>query len=58
MARPQQISTETIIDALRARPEMTAAELADALWIGQSTAAKRLAALEAAGSVRRAPAGE
>jgi DNA-binding transcriptional ArsR family regulator len=57
MARPQQISTETIIDALAARPEVTAAELAEALGIGQSTAAKRLAALEAAGSARRTPGG-
>ena len=57
MARPQQISAETITQALAAHPEVTAAEFADALGIGQSTAAKRLAALEAAGSVRRAPGG-
>jgi DNA-binding MarR family transcriptional regulator len=57
MARPQQISTETITQALAAHPEVTAADLADALGIGQSTAAKRLAALEAAGSVRRTPGG-
>ncbi|MGD0983682.1 MAG: helix-turn-helix domain-containing protein [Acidimicrobiales bacterium] len=44
MARPQQISTETITQALAAHPEVTAADLADALGIGQSTAAKRLAA--------------
>ena len=36
---------------------MTAAELALALGIGQSTAARRLAALEVAGSARRAPGG-
>jgi DNA-binding MarR family transcriptional regulator len=57
MARPQQISTETITQALAATPEVTAADLAEALGIGQSTAAKRLAALEAAGSVRRSPGG-
>jgi hypothetical protein len=52
MARPQQISTETITQALEATPEVTAADL-----VGQSTAAKRLAALEAAGSVQRTPGG-
>jgi hypothetical protein len=57
MARPQQISTETITQALAAHPEVTAADLADVLGIGQSTAAKRLTALEAVGSVRRAPGG-
>lgn len=57
MARPQQISTETITAALAARPEVTAAELAGVLGIGQSTAAKRLAALEVAGSIRRTPGG-
>jgi DNA-binding transcriptional ArsR family regulator len=57
MARPQQISTETITQALAATPEVTAADLAEALGIGQSTAAKRLAALEAASSVRRSPGG-
>jgi DNA-binding transcriptional ArsR family regulator len=57
MARPQQISTETITQALNARPEATAADLAESLGIGQSTASKRLAALEAAGSVRRTPGG-
>jgi DNA-binding MarR family transcriptional regulator len=57
MARPQQISTETITQALAAHPEVTAADLADALAIGQSTAAKHLVALEAAGSVRRTPGG-
>jgi DNA-binding transcriptional ArsR family regulator len=57
MARPQQISIETITQALAATPEVTAADLAEALGIGQSTAAKRLAALEASGSVRRSPGG-
>jgi DNA-binding MarR family transcriptional regulator len=57
MARPQQISTATITQALAAHPEVTAADLADALAIGQSTASKRLVALEAAGSVRRTPGG-
>jgi len=57
MARPQQISTETITQALAAHPEVTAADLAESLGIGQSTAAKRLAALEAASSVRRIPGG-
>ena len=55
MARPLQITDDTILDALAARPEVTSAELAETLGIGQSTAAKRLAALEATGSVRRTP---
>ena len=57
MARPQQISTETITAALAARPEVTAAELAGVLGIGQSTTAKRLAALEVTGPIRRTPGG-
>ena len=57
MARPTQITDEAILDALAADPEVTAAELADRLGMGQSTAAKRLAALEAparSGAPRRA----
>ena len=57
MARPLQITDDEILDALAARPEVTSTDLADALGIGQSTAGKRLAALEAAGSVRRTPGG-
>ena len=57
MARPQQISDDTIIEALAADGEVTAADLADRLGIGQSTAAKRLAALEGTGSVLRQPGG-
>jgi MarR family len=57
MARPQNISDATITEVLATRPEMTAADLADQLGIGGSTAAKRLAALETAGSVRRSPGG-
>jgi hypothetical protein len=48
MARPQQISTETLAQTLAVHSEVIAADLADALGIGQSTAAKHLAALEAA----------
>jgi DNA-binding MarR family transcriptional regulator len=57
MARPQHISDDTIVKALAAAGEVTAAALADRLGIGQSTAAKRLAALEGTGSVRRQPGG-
>lgn len=57
MARPLQISDETILEALAAQPEATSTDLAETLGIGQSTAGKRLAALEAAGSVRRTPGG-
>src|ERR1700722_14001156 len=53
MARPTQITDDTIVKALGAGGEVTAAELADRLGMGQSTAAKRLAALEADGAVRR-----
>ena len=57
MARPLQITDDEILDALTARPEVTSTDLAETLGIGQSTAAKRLAALEAAGSVRRTSGG-
>ena len=57
MARPQHISDDTIIEALANEGEVTAADLADRLGIGQSTAAKRLAALEGTGSVLRQPGG-
>ena len=57
MARPVNVTDEAIVCALAARPEVTSAEVAEALGIGQSTAAKRLAALESAGSVRRSPGG-
>ena len=57
MARPQQISTETITQALAAHPEVTVADLAETLGIGQSTAAKHLSSLEAAGATRREPGG-
>ena len=57
MARPTQITDDTIVTALDAGAEVTAAELADRLGMGQSTAAKRLAALEARGAVRRTPGG-
>ena len=57
MARPTQITDETIVTALATGGEVTAAELADRLGMGQSTAAKRLATLEASGAVRRSPGG-
>jgi predicted transcriptional regulator len=57
MARPQHISDDTIITGLAAAGEVTTTDLADRLGIGQSTAAKRLAALEGTGSVLRQPGG-
>jgi DNA-binding transcriptional MocR family regulator len=57
MARPQQTSTEAILDSLAAHPEVTVADLADVLGIGRSTVAKRLDALQAAGTARREPGG-
>ena len=57
MARPPKLTDEALTAALAAHPEATAAEIAGVLGVGQSTAAKRLAALEAIGAVRRTPGG-
>ena len=57
MAATQKTSPTQILDTLAARPEVTAAEVAAALGIGQSTAAKHLAALETEGAIRREPGG-
>ncbi len=57
MGAPEQITDTDITDALTASPDITAAEVAGALGIGRSTAAKRLARLEAAGIIRRNPGG-
>ena len=57
MPTTQMVSTDQVLDALTARPGLSAADLADALGLGQSTAAKHLAALEAAGTARREPGG-
>jgi Winged helix-turn-helix DNA-binding len=57
MARPEQISNEAILKALANHPGVTAQELATTVGFGQSTAAKRLAALEGDGKVRRDPGG-
>ena len=60
MGAPEHI-TDTddtdVTDALSALPDITATEVAGALGIGRSTAAKRLARLEAAGTIRRNPGG-
>ena len=57
MARPLQITDDTIVKSLATGWEVTAGDLADRLGMGQSTAAKRLATLEASGAVRRTPGG-
>jgi hypothetical protein len=57
MARPEKLTDEALTAALAAHPEATAAEIAGVLGVGQSTAAKRLAALETAGAVHRLPGG-
>ena len=57
MATTQKVSPETILESLAAHPRLTAAELAEVLGIGQSTAAKHLATLEVAGTARREPGG-
>ncbi|MGH9092473.1 MAG: MarR family transcriptional regulator [Acidimicrobiales bacterium] len=57
MATTNKVSPEQVLDALAAHPSATSAALAEVLGIGQSTAAKHLAALEAAGTVHRQPGG-
>jgi DNA-binding MarR family transcriptional regulator len=57
MATTNKVSPEQVLDALTAHPGATSAELAEVLGIGQSTAAKHLAGLEAAGTARREPGG-
>ena len=57
MGAPEHITDADVTEALTALPDITAAEVAGALGIGRSTAAKRLARLETAGVVRRAPGG-
>ncbi|MBV9661801.1 MAG: MarR family transcriptional regulator [Acidimicrobiales bacterium] len=57
MATTNKVSPEQVLDALAAHPGATSAALAEVLGIGQSTAAKHLAALEAAGSAHREPGG-
>lgn len=50
-------AADAVAAALAAHPGATAAELAEAAGVGQSTAAKTLAALEAEGRARRAVGG-
>ena len=57
MPRPPKLSDEAFTAALADHPGSTAADLSKLLGVGQSTAAKRLAALEAIGAVRRTPGG-
>jgi DNA-binding MarR family transcriptional regulator len=57
MGAPEHITDTDITDALSALPDITTAEVAGTLGIGRSTAAKRLARLEAAGTIRRNPGG-
>lgn len=58
MARPTKLSDEALVAAVAARPGSTAAQVAEVLGAGQSTVAKRLAALEATGAVSRTPGGQ
>ncbi len=57
MARPQQTSTETILDSLATHPEVTVADLADVLGIGRSTVAKRLGVSNRSDRSGASPAG-
>ena len=50
-------TAEVVTAALRQHPEATVIELAETAGVGRSTAAKCLAALEAAGTARRVPGG-
>lgn len=57
MATTNKVSPEQVLDTLTTHPGVTSAELAEVLGIGQSTAAKHLAALEATGTAQREPGG-
>ena len=57
MATTQRVSPAQVLDALATRPGVSAADLAEVLGIGGSTAAKHLAGLETAGTARREPGG-
>jgi DNA-binding MarR family transcriptional regulator len=57
MGAPERVTDHDVTEALAALPDSTAAEIAGALGIGRSTAAKRLARLEGQGAVRRSPGG-
>lgn len=50
-------TAETVLAAVTARPEVTAADLAVAAGLGRSTVTKTLASLERAGQVTRKPGG-
>lgn len=54
---PTPTGTEKLLAALAESPRATAAELAEAVGIGRSTASKTLAVLEAEGRVSRAARG-
>ena len=57
MGAPEHVSDAEVTEAVAALPGATAAEVAGALGIGRSTAAKRLARLETAGVLQRSPGG-
>ncbi len=50
-------TAETVLAAVTASPEATAADLAAAIGLGRSTVTKTLASLERAGQVTRTPGG-
>ncbi|MDA8284462.1 MAG: helix-turn-helix domain-containing protein, partial [Actinomycetota bacterium] len=57
MGSPEHVTDADITAALASLPDITSPEVAGALGIGRSTAAKRLARLEAGGTIRRTPGG-
>ena len=57
MGALEHVSDAEVTEAVAALPGATAAEVASALGIGRSTAAKRLARLETAGVLQRSPGG-
>jgi hypothetical protein len=57
MATSTQSPNESILEGLQHYPQATAAELAEAIGIGKSTATRYLAALEVEGKAVRTPGG-
>jgi len=57
MAKPTQSPNESILEGLARYPQATAAELAEAIGIGKSTATRYLAVLEVEGKAVRTPGG-
>jgi DNA-binding MarR family transcriptional regulator len=57
VAKTEKLTPDVVLAGMARHPEATAAELAEAVGIGKSTATRYLAALEADGKARRIPGG-